>query len=188
MILVQDNFLPKELFGRLQEYCYESDFQVITAGDKEFLTIPTPDWIIPQIGIDNSRIVLSFIRKAHKDFDTELRVHADNIIMEERVDYAVVLYINDSDSVSKNGTKFWEHTKYGESLPLDISEEEYNYLILNDSNDYSKWNGTDLIYARPNRLLMYNAQNFHSKFPEKIEKGERIVLVAFYKKYESDSL
>lgn len=182
MIVIRDSYLNQEDFQALQDYCYNTEFKEVQAGEKSFLTIPTPDWVREKIQIEGSRMVLTFIRKAHKNFDTELRAHCDYYIMNEKVDYAVVLYINDTKGVSTNGTRFHKHIKYGYKLPENFTEQQYNDLILNHSNDETKWVTTDVIQARPNRLLMYDAQLFHSKYPSKIETGERIVLVAFYKK------
>ena len=98
---------------------------------------------------------------------------------------ACVFYINKQDGVTDNGTCFYEHTKYGIKLPENCSDQEFDDLIVNDSNDESKWKRLDYISSRPNRLLMYDSNYFHSKYPKKIEEGVRIVLVCFYK-VESD--
>jgi hypothetical protein len=183
MIEVIDNFLDDKLFSDLQDYC-KQEFQIVKvgAGDqwKEFLVIDTPDSIREQLELDGHRIVLTFIRKAHKDFDTEPRIHSDGIIYNQYVHVASVLYINDLEGVyPRNGTMFYEHKVHGEALPKDVTGEVYNE-VLRDSNHVGKFRETDRIYAKPNRLLSYPAQNFHAKFPPKIEKGERIVLVTFY--------
>jgi hypothetical protein len=95
---------------------------------------------------------------------------------------ASVLYINDSTGVTPNGTAFWEHHKHGYEAPKDVSPEEFDRLILEDSNQNENFTMTDKIMARPNRLLVYNAQFFHSKWPFQINQGERIVCATFYKK------
>ena len=93
-----------------------------------------------------------------------------------------VLYINDPKGVSENGTAFYSHHIHGNSLSDNAKEEEYNRLILEDSNNESKWKLTDFVESKPNRLLSYNSSLFHSKYPKQIKTGTRIVLVAFYKK------
>ena len=92
-----------------------------------------------------------------------------------------VLYINDEEDVTPNGTAFYKHHKYGYELP-EVSEQEFNRMILEDAKDPSKWTKTDTISAKPNRFLLYQANYFHSKFPAHIVQGERQVLVTFYKK------
>lgn len=135
--------------------------------------------------VEGHEMILSFIRKAYKGFDNEIRIHADNIISGSKTSLAAVLYINDPDGVTPNGTSFWKHTDYGYQLPENISNEEFDRLITEDSNNLSKWSKTDFISAIPNRLLLYNSNYFHSKYPAEIEAGERIVAVAFYKKTET---
>ncbi|WZE63632.1 minor coat protein [Maribacter phage Panino] len=182
MIIIEDDYLLDEDFKRLQEYCRQ-DFYVKRAGTedewKEFLVLDTPKWLRSELEMDGYEIILSFIRKAHSEFDTEPRIHSDGIIMDRHVDMASVLYINDSEGVTPNGTSFYDHAFFGGHLPKNVSGEVYND-VLRDSNVIEFWEQKDKIYAEPNRLLTYPAQKFHAKFPSKIEKGERIVCVTFY--------
>lgn len=181
MIEVIDNFLPEEVFKELQDYCYNNKFQIVKAGDKEFSVLNIPDSVISYLDIDGYKPVLGFIRNAYDGFDKDIRIHADNIINGDKTAIASVLYINKSEGVTENGTCFYEHKDYGIKLPEDCSDEEFDNLIINDSNDESKWNRLDYISSRPNRLLTYDSNYFHSKYPKKIEEGERIVLVCFYR-------
>ena len=175
-----DNFLPQELFQKLTDYCKQSEFQLINVGEKDFLILPTPPEIINHLQKSGHEIILTFIRKAHKEFDTDFRIHADGIINNQKTDLASVLYI--SESQTPNGTAFWRHHKHGKSLPADATEQEFNRLLTEDANDLEKWKAIGFVQNVPNRLLTYNANNFHSKFPSVIQSGERIVLVTFYKK------
>jgi len=179
---VTDNFLPIGAFEDLQEYCNESDFQIVKLGEKEFSVLTTPRYLLEFFQIPGHELVLTFIRSAKKDFDNDIRIHADNIIEGKKTALASVLYINPEGTVSKNGTAFWRHNEYGYELPKDVSNEEFDRLITEDSNDLSKWEQLDTIYARPNRRLLYNSNLFHSKYPSKITEGTRIVLVCFYAK------
>ena len=175
-----DNFLPEGLFQELSDYCRQKEFQLVNVGEKQFLVLPTPPIITEYLQIPEHEIILTFIRKAHKDFDTDIRVHADGIINNEKTHLASVLYISESNT--PNGTAFWQHHKHGKSLPADVTEQEFNRLLTEDSNDLSKWKSIGFVQNVPNRLLTYNANHFHSKFPSLIDSGERIVLVTFYKK------
>lgn len=179
---VTDQFLPEAAFEDLQNYCYEEDFQIVKHGDKEFSVLPTPKYLHEFLQIPGHELILTFIRSARVDFDTDARIHADNIIEGKKTALASVLYINPEGTVSKNGTAFWKHHKHGYELPQDVSNEEFDRLITEDSNDLSKWEQLDIIYARPNRHLLYNSNHFHSKYPSQIEEGTRIVLVCFYSK------
>lgn len=175
-----DNFLPEGLFQELSDYCKQKEFQLVNVGEKQFLVLPTPPIITEYLQIPEHEIILTFIRKAHKEFDTDIRVHADGIINNEKTHLAAVLYISESNT--PNGTAFWQHHKHGKSLPADVTEQEFNRLLTEDSNDLSKWKSICFVQNVPNRLLTYNSNHFHSKFPSLIDSGERIVLVTFYKK------
>lgn len=186
---VTDNFLPQAAFTDLQNYCSDQQFEIKEMGDKKFSVLPTPRYILEFLQIPGYEMVLTFVRSANKDFDNEMRIHADNIIAGRKTSIASVLYINREDTVSKNGTSFWKHHKYGYALPEDVSNDEFDRLITEDSNDLSKWEQQDIIYSRPNRLLIYNSNSFHSKYPNQINEGTRMVLVCFYakkEKYERD--
>jgi len=180
MITIHDNFLGQHAFDWLQEYC-KQDFNIVTVGDKQFSVLETPKEVIASLQIPNHEIILSFIRNAYCDFDTDWRIHADNIIQGEKSKLASVLYINKPRGVTENGTAFWEHKTCGLSLPSNISNEDFDRLLLEDSDDLSKWKQKDFIANVPNRFLTYDSNYFHSKFPNKIENGTRIVLVTFYK-------
>ncbi len=182
MIIIEDNFLSEKSFRGLQDYC-KQEFRIERAGAgdqwKEFLVLDTPPDIQSQLWLEDHEIIFSFIRKAHAGFDTDPRIHSDGIIMNKYVDVASVLYINENEGVSRNGTAFYDHAFFGEKLPKDVKPELYND-VLKDSNVTELWQQTDKVYAKPNRLLSYPANYFHAKFPAKIETGERIVLVTFY--------
>lgn len=177
---ITDNFLPEGLFQELSDYCKQKEFQLVNVGEKEFLVLPTPPIITEYLQIPEHEIILTFIRKAHKEFDTDYRIHGDGLINNEKTHLASVLYISESNT--PNGTAFWQHHKHGKSLPADVTEQEFNRLLTEDSNDLSKWKSIGFVQNVPNRLLTYNANHFHSKFPSLIDSGERIVLVTFYKK------
>lgn len=181
MIFIRDNFLSPETFKALQEYC-KNQFFVQKAGEKSFLVLPTPEDLIPLLQIEGHEMILTFIRKAHKDFDTDARIHNDGTIQGKKTALASVLYINDPEGVTPNGTSFFKHWSLGHRAPNNMIDEEFDRLITEDANDESKWERTDFISARPNRLLTYDSQLFHAKSPSKIEEGERVVLVSFFSK------
>lgn len=180
MIKVQDNFLSVEEFKSLQHYCFNNDFSIVAAGDKSFSVLETPKQILEKLEIEGQEIIFSFIRSAYKEFDTDLRIHADNIINGHMTSMASVLYVSNED-ITPNGTCFYKHNKYGLKLPKDCSAEDFDKLLSEDSNDESKWEKKDIVCAIPNRLLTYDSNYFHSKYPKVIENGTRIVLVCFYK-------
>lgn len=180
MIEVKDNFLDKSIFLELQKYCKDGNFEIIEAGDKKFSVLPVPEHITPYLQKEGHEIILTFIRKAWKDFDTDMRAHCDGIILDKQTSLASVLYINNEEDVSENGTCFYSHTVHGDSFPENGSKEEFNRLLLEDSNNAEKWIKISEVLSKPNRLLTYKASLFHGKWPSKIERGDRIVLVTFY--------
>jgi hypothetical protein len=132
--------------------------------------------------IPNYELHLTFIRSANKDFDNDLRIHADNIIEGKKTALASVLYISTGAETSANGTAFWKHHKHGLKLPEDVTNEEFDRLLTEDSNDLKKWDLVNIAWAVPNRRVLYDSNLFHSKWPAEISVGTRIVLVCFYTK------
>lgn len=181
MIHIKNNFLPQNVFNELQNYCLNTPFERLQLGEKEFDILKVPGNILPYLQEENNELIVTFIRRATPYFDTDWRIHADNIIQGEKTSLAKVLYINPKGNASENGTAFWEHHKHGEQLPEDVTNEEFDRLITKDSNDLSKWNFKRVYYSEPNKMVSYKSNLFHSKYPAKITAGERIVLVAFYK-------
>jgi hypothetical protein len=185
-IKVIDDFLPKIAFKDLQEYCQADKFEIVSYSNKKFSVITTPNAFLPFLKLEGYDMILTFIRSAYEGFDEEINIHADGLINGQKVDKAAVLYINDPEGVTPNGTQFYSHQTHGRILSADTPIEEQNRLLEEDSNNVSAWMATDSIVSIPNRLLRYESNMFHSKVPAKIKKGTRIVLVAFYKKINRD--
>ena len=80
-----------------------------------------------------------------------------------------------------HGTAFWNHKQYGKKQPDDISNEEFDKLLLNESGDLDKWDLDTVLGYEQNRLISYPANYFHSKYPNKAWKEGRQVFVMFYK-------
>jgi hypothetical protein len=169
-------------FEELQQYCKDNEFKIVTAGEKQFSTLDVPQYVMPYLELEGHEIIFTFIRNAYRDFDNEERIHCDGIIMGRRVNKAAVLYVNNKNGVTKNGTKFYKHKVHGNFLPDGTPEAEFNRLIEEDASDTRKWTETHFVKSKPNRLLRYNARFFHAKSPARIKEGTRIVLVCFYAK------
>lgn len=182
MISVVDNFLPEEEFKALQEYCDNNLFEIVSFPEKSFSALSTPNDMYKYLHMDGYEIVLSFVRSAYKGFDTSLWIHADNIVQGNKIDVASVLYINDDEDVTENGTAFWKHYVYGNKLSKDCSDADFDNILLKDADNRTSWLKKDYISSRPNRMLTYDANYFHSKYPEEITEGIRKVLVTFYTK------
>jgi hypothetical protein len=181
-MIVQENFLPEDIFQELRIYCKENEFKIIKLGEKEFSVLPVPDYVKEFLHIPDHELHLTFIRSAYKDFDKDLRIHADNIIEGKKTSLASVLYISTGAETSVNGTAFWKHHEHGLKLPEDVTNEEFDRLIIQDSNDLNKWELLDVVFSAPNKRVLYDSNLFHSKWPAEILVGTRIVLVCFYTK------
>lgn len=178
-----DNYLPKEIFNKVQDYVSRNDFKIIDIGANRLISIlEAPDYILNYLNIPGLKIITAFLRESYDGFDNQLNIHADNVILEEKIDQAGVLYINNPNGVTPNGTQFFIHEKYYYELPTTVSEEEYNRMLQEDAKDSSKWVIASQVHNIPNRFLTYDARLFHDKFPSNIDKGNRVVLVVFYTK------
>ena len=183
MIYIKDNFLDKELFNLLNEKLI--DFKEVKTPNKSFWVIEPEEnflkYIITKISIIEKceiKNILAFFRQAKEKQDNDWRIHNDSIINNEQPDRAIVLYISNEDINILNGTAFWEHKIYGDKY-IGKTTEEFNDLLLKDSNNINKWNLKSVIGYKPNRLISYPCNYFHSKYPNEFKN--RIVFVMFYK-------
>ena len=53
-------------------------------------------------------------------------------------------------------------------------------MLSEDAEDLSKWNLKSIIGHKPNRLISYPCEYFHSKYPNEFIDS-RVVFVMFYK-------
>ena len=134
MISVADNFLPEEEFKALQEYCDNNLFEIVNFPGKSFSVLYPPSSIYNYLHMDGYEMVLSIVRSAYKGFDTNLWIHADNIVQGKKIDVASVLYINDDEDVTENGTAFWDHYIYGNKLSKDCSDADFDNILLKDAD------------------------------------------------------
>jgi len=185
MIYIIDDFLPINIFNKLEKYLI--NFQEVKTTYKSFWALDSPkeftEWISNKISlIENKEInnILSFFRLSNDTLDTDWRIHCDSIINDQLPTRAVVLYFSNSVD-SLNGTGFWAHETHGEFLPYDkLTTEEYNNLILKDANNIEKWKLKSIISQKKNRLISYPSNYFHSKYPNISSKYGRKIFVMFY--------
>ena len=187
MIYIEDNFLDEFTFENTLEHLEDNEFKKVTAGEKDFWcqfsNDDFDDYVISKIEtLENKNIknIFSFFRVSTNEIDNDWRIHADTIIMGEKPNRAIVLYLSDSFKKDLHGTAFWEHTEMGETMPVDISDEEFDKILLRDSNDLDKWNLKSVVGYRPNRLISYPCNYFHSKYPNESWNEGRVVYVMFY--------
>ena len=183
-MIITNNFLPDDVFKALQDYCNTNEFEIKQVGNKQFSVLPVPDFLLGFFQIPDHDLILAFLRSAKSDFDIRPSIHHDGVMAGMKIALASVLYINSKDDVTKNGTAFWKHHIYGKNAPDEISNEEFDRLLIEDANDLTKWKRIKTVWAEPNRRVLFSGKTFHSKFPSIIEVGNRKVLVCFYSKQE----
>ena len=188
MIYTVDNFIEKELFNTAVNYLNKRDFITRTVGEKDFYVQKSPkefdDYILKKLSyIEGKKAenILSFFRVSTDELDNTWRIHSDLNINGQRPDRAIVLYMSPREIDELHGTAFWEHKIYGAQLPSNTSDEEYDKMIMVDSEDLDKWRLVSVSGYEQNRLISYPASYFHSKYPNKSWKGGRQIYVMFYK-------
>lgn len=185
LVYFKDNFLDNNLIDEVLSD--KSDFQKVDTPGKSFwVKLPSARFLnevrskIEDLEQKEIEVVFSFFREAKEGQDDELRIHNDSIINEQQPDRAGVLYISEDNRNFINGTAFWKHKKYGDTFDNSSDIEEFNRLIIEDSNDIEKWELKSIIGHKKNRFLSYPCNYFHSKFPREFREP-RIVFVIFYK-------
>jgi len=184
MIYIIDDFLSKKTFEIVKNN--KENFKKVDFPDKSFwIKEPSPEFIAhfeDRLGaIEGNEVmnIIAFFREAKEGQDNEWRIHNDTIIEQQQPDRALVFCIKSPDD-ELNGTALWEHKKYGETFTESDNIEEFNRLLKEDANDKDKWNLKSIIGFKPNRLISYPCEYFHSKYPNEF-KGSRVVFVMFYK-------
>jgi len=187
MIYFTDDFLSSEWYEATKEELASNDFEEVVAGCDTFYVQMPSDGFNEIVKSKRSRLegrpvrnILSFFRIATDTLDTDWRIHSDQKINGEQPDRAIVLFMSPSYSdIELNGTAFWKHKKYGYALPKS-TDDEFDRMLSEESNDMSKWDLNTVIGHRENRLISYPSSCFHSKYPNKGWKEGRVVFVMFY--------
>ena len=189
MIYIKDNFLDQDLFSYVKDYIKKSKWKTITIGPEDSFNFdikyiePEQKFIeyveawLQVIERAEVNILRSFFRKSNSKYDTEWRIHNDSLVDGVQPDRALVFYINKNKEEHQNGTAFWKHHKHGYELN-NYNIEEFNRLLIEDSNDLNKWTLDTVVNHKQNRLVSYPCNYFHSKYPDKAKN--RTVFVAFY--------
>lgn len=184
MIIVIDDFLDPYLLKGLQA---DTDpFNKVDVHDATFwVKRPSPqfmDYVCSSICRAENRVIspiLGFFREAKKEQDNTWRIHNDAIVEGKTPERAAVLYISEEiEGMGLNGTAFWEHKERGDSFDGGMDSEDYNN-VLAECDDKSKWTLKSVIGHKANRLLLYPANYFHSKYPNEFEES-RVVFALFY--------
>lgn len=188
MIYIIDDFLDKSYHKAHCERLQTTENTEIVLGEKSFYIQPADNLFVSMVSDKLSKVenkpvkpILAFFRCATDKLDNDWRIHSDFIIDGQKPDRACVIYMSKSPLEELNGTAIWVHNKYGNKLPDDVTSEEFDRMIIEDSEDLTKWKLQTVIGNEPNRLVSYPANYFHSKYPNKAWLDGRYVFVMFYK-------
>ena len=180
---VIDNFLST--YAEYKRYTDQANFKIETFGNKDFFISKVPEHLQKLVYDKIKRIfsfkdefipTLCYFRKSTPDLDIDVRIHTD----QNHCEFVSILYMSE-DMDSLNGTAFWDHKKYGKKQPRNISDEEFNKLLTEDSGNINNWELNTVLGYEQNRLISYPANYFHSRYPNKSWESGRQVFVMFYK-------
>ena len=104
-------------------------------------------------------------------------------IHRDLTDYAAVVYLSPNASID-SGTGFFKHKRTGceNTYDYECLDEKSKKEIDADSNDMSKWDMTDYISNKFNRLVIFNGTRFHRSmqyFGDDLKSG-RLFQVFFF--------
>ena len=188
MIYFIDDFLPSYILDETIKDLGSQDYKEVKFPEKSFYVQEAPHSFINHAcgilsGIEGNTIdpILSFFRISNDMLDTNWRIHSDLKIDGQQPDRALVLYISPREINELHGTALWRHKNYGKSLPKETTNEEYDRMILKESENLDNWTLDSVVGYEQNRAISYPANYFHSKYPNKSWKSGREVFVMFYK-------
>jgi len=188
MIYFIDDFLPSYILDETIKDLSTQDYKEVKFPEKSFYVQEASHAFINYVcnilnNVEGNTIdpILSFFRVSNDMLDTNWRIHSDLKIDGQQPDRALVLYISPREINELHGTALWRHKNYGKSLPKETTNEEYDRMILKESENLDNWTLDSVIGYEQNRAISYPANYFHSKYPNKSWKSGREVFVMFYK-------
>lgn len=114
--------------------------------------------------------VLSFFCLSGEDHKLEsgAYIHVDHVFSP----HVAIVYLSDPETIpSGSGTAFWRHKKYGwETMPNAGELMAVGLTIqgfIEHWKDPDLWDQIDLIEEKWNRLAIFEANRFHSRWPMK---------------------
>jgi hypothetical protein len=190
MITIIDNFLGQPVYDAVYRLLLGNTFNAVEVGDKVYYVQDSnkefDNYVLGKLTEVNGGVklksLLSFFRVATDELDIDWRIHADSKIGDVIPENALVLYMSPSEMEGLHGVAFWKHKEIGYEMPLDISNEEADRMLLEEADKLENWELSSVVGYRPNRAVSYPANYFHSKYPNKGWKNGRMIYVIFYSK------
>ena len=188
MIYFIDDFLPNYILDETIKDLSTQDYEEFKTPGKSFYVQQASHSFLNHVCGSLSTLegnivepILGFFRVSNNVLDTNWRIHSDLKIEGQQPDRALVLYISPRKINELHGTALWTHKKYGKSLPNNITDKEFDRMILKESENLDMWTLDSVIGYNQNRAISYPANYFHSKYPNKSWEQGREVFVMFYK-------
>ena len=132
------------------------------------------------LGEDTLSHALIVGRCSTATIDSEMRVHSD---YDMTCTHAWVWYGTDppDDSSGEYGTALYDHVELGPQF--SGTRETHNCLLRNESDDPTRWTVRQVLPMRKNRMVVYPADLFHSRYPHAgwgtSQRDGRITIVGF---------
>ena len=177
--MVFDNVLEQSLFERMCVYAKRVKFDRIKLSDTDFVLyhmtpdiyrLPVMDFLEKRLGRKLLCNVCFFrLNDEETDGPPQLRIHTDSAEFGS-CDLASVFYLEEKEGY---GTALFEHEVYGKRG--DKSKQVFKTL--------DGWTAYQFIQSKSNRLAVYEADMFHSRWPNTAyghgKETGRIVCVNF---------
>jgi hypothetical protein len=195
-LTIINDFLPKGRFMQIRHEVREMGFSTEYIQEQPGTDAPKvayenvnvhlkyPDFAI---GLQNVfgavlDIELEAFRHGFKGSQLHNKVHSDHCCSS----LAAVMYFNDIEDC-EGGTAFWRHKKHHwEFQPTQEELDSVGYTLgelAEDWHNEEAWDMVSLAGMRPNRIIVYPSQAFHSRFPfEGVGDKEngRLIYCAFF--------
>lgn len=168
---------PEDTVAALKSYLQRAEFKAVPLGDDvEMYAAIAPQEVTDTIlklaseeyGQDLESLQC-FCRYNSPDMDTTFRIHSDGEILGEQPTIAAVYYVNSGDT----GTALFTHHAHGNHPRYNDSEHIF-------TEDDSEWILTDYVEQKENTMFLYDARQFHSRWPQQSD-DHRFTVVAFMK-------
>lgn len=179
-----DNFMSDAVLAETIKLT-KDNFKWEEAGDKKFYCQHPPEslkelftaTVVHHLGVDVEHI-FSFIRRATDEIDTDWNIHADQFVNGDVPSIAAVWCLSEKPEYLLNGTAFWTHKEHGTHLTGDVEGYEAQRAHENDLDQFELDN---IISYKQNRVIIYDANRFHSAYPNRAWSEGRDVMAAFFK-------
>lgn len=177
----QDNFIPS--FEALKDSAHSLKFKDVTIGDGKTYRGIAPfdhqdawDAIHTATGGRTILPVVSFFRRYEKEMPQDTFIHSD-------IGFAnKIAILPMDDEPSNGGTAFWMHKQTKFVKPSPTSDLKH---FVSQTKQEDKWSLLHVEQDKKNRLLMFDAELFHSRMPQFWRWDEPRLIAVFFFNFEA---